>query len=212
MGFPYHEAWRRLQNRWKDRFYNLPETGDFNILANALSSVDVQVFMSRNGECFSSTIAEAAGLGVPTIALVNPLKDNGQAEQIISGVTGELVADTRGMVDLICRFAKDNDKLTNLKKSCASYAERRWHIRRVSLDLADLYSFWRGQSNPDYLLQMLNEHQAFANRYHKQMIDLKAPTIIHRLVWKLLLSAVENWSTFKCGRAIKRVLSEASVL
>lgn len=205
VGFPDTPARARLQRKWQDRFGNIPENSSFDALATILSVMDVQLFLSRSGECFASTIAEAAGIGVPTIALINPLKDNGQAEQVISGVTGELVAQPADAVEQVLQLERNASRLSTVKQSCAAHARRRWHVHRVAQDLISLYSFWRGHADgADYLNTMAAEHQAFSSIYHKRMLELKAPRGNGKIFWRLALFSVENWPMFKFGRMLKR--------
>ncbi|MEN0111366.1 MAG: hypothetical protein AAF805_11650, partial [Planctomycetota bacterium] len=77
IGMPEVRGRDRLKQRWGDRFVNLPQSADFLVLAKAFAAMDVQLFFSRWGECFSTTICEAASVGLPTIAGANPLRDNG---------------------------------------------------------------------------------------------------------------------------------------
>ena len=206
VGYPQELGRQRLRERWRGRFVNLPETPDYALLTEVLASMDVQVFASNNGECFASTIAEAAGIGVPTVALANPLKDNGQAEQIIDGVTGVLVGDIASAADAIERLRANRSALEALKATSARHAAERWHVDRAAADLLGLYDAWRTGVQTPYRQVMLDEHAAFAAAYRARILQLMAGNPFSRAEWRAALSAVEWWPLFKIGRTIKRLL------
>ncbi len=209
VGYPEERGASRLQNRWADRFRNLPETPDYGVLTRVLASLDVQIFFSSNGECFASSISEAAGIGVPTIALATPLKDNGQAEQVIEQVTGTLVASIAESADAIGRYSADANALARLKQSTQLHARNRWHVARVSTDLLSLYESWLPPSGTPaataYSRTMLSEAIAFGEQYRRRITLLMGRTPASRARWRLALAAVESWKMFRIGRFIKRL-------
>jgi hypothetical protein len=212
IGLPVERGADALRREFGPRFVNLDETPDYRVLTEALSCMDVQIFFSMNGECFASSISEAAGVGVPTIALATPLKDNGQAEQVIDGATGVLVASASGAVDAIGRHLADHSFLASLKRNSQAHATQRWHAARVADDLLSLYHYWVAQAcakdappAPPYEATMLFEASAFAAGYHERMLRTMARGFTGRLKWRLLLAAVESWSVFRIGRFLKRL-------
>jgi len=112
VGLPRDRGAERLRERWGSRFVNFPETADYDRLTEILSAMDLQIFFSAHGECFASSICEAAGLGVPTVALATPLNDNGQAEQVIDGKTGFLVNSIDDACRVVATFTRDRAALT----------------------------------------------------------------------------------------------------
>jgi glycosyltransferase involved in cell wall biosynthesis len=216
IGFPEAMGRGRLAERWGARFVNLPQTADYSVLARVLSSLDVAAFFSR-GECFASSIAEAAGMGVPTVALATPLRDNGQAEQVIEGVTGRLVGDVAQACDYVRELMADRATLAALKASSRRHARERWHVARATDDLLSLYEFWRTPPGPaasgpppsppppPYAEVMLREHEAFAVDYRRRMVRLMGRSAASRLKWRAILAAMESWTTFRAGRAVRRL-------
>jgi glycosyltransferase involved in cell wall biosynthesis len=196
-----------LQRRWGPRFLALPETSDFAVLVHAYRALDVQAFFSRHGECFASTICEAAGLGVPTIALATPFFDNGQAEQVIDGTTGYLVSEISGCLERVAQLHRNRDRLALLKASTLRHARERWGAARAAGDLVALYAYWRGGSAPGcpYVGTMLAEQREFARTYRARMSDLFGERSLARgLLLSAGLVAAESWPVFKIARAVKR--------
>lgn len=200
IGYPTSMGRERLAAQWGPRFINLPETPDYQLIARALSCFDLQAFFSR-GECFASSISEAAGAAVPTIALSTPLNDNGQAEQVIDNLTGQLVGNVEQAVAFAAQLAADPARLTRLKQSTRDHAHSRWHLARATDDLVSLYRHWLHPNDPPpaYLQTMREEHDAFAQDYRTRMISLGTK--------RLKLQAVECWPTFLLGRKLKSLLT-----
>jgi len=207
VGMPDQLGGARLSAKWGRRFVNLPETSDPDQLARIMKALDIQLFFSRHGECFASSIAEAAGSGVPTIALSTPFHDNGQAEQVMDGVTGYLVTSIEQAMERVSRLHDHPSALRALQASTAAHALDRWHYRRVASDLLSLYEYWRGnaepQSPPPYVATMLTEDREFASYYNDRVTTLAATSRGSQLALRLCLSAYENWMIFAAGRAIK---------
>lgn len=207
VGLPNERGERLLRERWGSRFINFPETADYDSLTRVLSAMDVQVFFSAYGECFASSICEAAGSGVPTVALATPLNDNGQAEQVIDGVTGLLVNSIEGARQAVAGLAADRDLLTRLKHSTRAHAHENWHARRVSDDLLSLYDHWlgRGPTPSPTIDRMIAEAAAFHATYRERMITLMGGTSTwQRLDWRVRLSAAESWTVFRLARTVRR--------
>jgi glycosyltransferase involved in cell wall biosynthesis len=209
VGFPETERGRNeLKRRFGSRFVDHPQTADYLMLARALASMDVQVFFSPCGECFSTTICEAAGVGLPTIAGVNPLRDNGQTEQIVDGVNGYLVATPAQAIAHLARLIGDRDALRQMKQSTYDYAHARWTTEKTIASLLDFYSAWRS-SDPlasPYLQGMRREESEFAAHYRARMLNLLADGPISQLSWRMKLAAVANWNTFRIGRRFKQFI------
>lgn len=206
LGLPEERGLSALQARWKNRFINFPETPDYQRIAEILSSLDVQIFMSVHGECFASSICEPAGLGVPTVALSNPLGDNGQVEQVIDGVTGYLVGSSTQALEQIA-FLRDNpEQLAKLKAATYKHAQEHWLASKVANDLLDLYQYWKNPrtAKPVYLQQVVYQTRKFAEGYHERLNRIHTHGILQRAIFSTKVRAVEYWPTFKVGRAIKR--------
>lgn len=207
VGMPESLGVARLSERWGSRFINLPEMSDPNRLESVIKSLDIQLFFSRHGECFASSIAEAAGVGVPTIALSTPFNDNGQAEQVIDGVTGYLVTNISHATERVGQLYDHPSDLRELQARTAAHALERWHYRRVASDLLSLYAFWQGKAKPQpppaYVATMLSEEQEFAKAYKARLGKLATTSGASAVALRLGLSAYENWTVFKAGRVIK---------
>ena len=152
---------------------NLPETADYQRIARVLGCLDVQMFFGQ-GECFASSIAEASGIGVPTIALATPLRDNGQAEQITDDVNGYLVGEVNQAVRFANALMSEPDKLRSMKRAAKELCHARWSVAdRAASDLLGLYEFWRDPSRrPDYVDLMLEETDRFGAGYRDRIARL----------------------------------------
>lgn len=208
VGMPEERGRSELKRRFGPRFSNHPETTEYLKLAQALAAMDVQVFFSRAGECFSTTICEAAGVGLPTIAGINPLTDNGQTEQIVDGVNGYLVATADQAVERVGRLMADRAALEQMKRDTFEYAHARWTTGRIIADLLAFYDAWRSDDplSAPYLQWVRQQEAEFAAQYRARMLELLADGPMSRLAWRMKLSAVANWNTFRVGRLFRRFL------
>lgn len=205
VGFPLDYKPDEIAKKWPGRFINFAETSDFGLLMRVLSCLDLQL-MFGYGECFASTICEAAGAGVPTIALATPLYDNGQAEQVMDGKTGFLVGSVPQAVARVHQLSESPEQLRALKGSTHQIATSCWNSDRAALDLLDLYEAWRsGRSDSVYQRKMIEQVEQFNLRYRNQMVGLMSRGMMNRMVWRTKLAAVDSWSVFQIGRYIKRV-------
>jgi glycosyltransferase involved in cell wall biosynthesis len=210
IGYPIEHNRAQLESRWPGRFHNLPETSDYNLIARVLSCMDVQIFFGR-GECFASSIAEAAGVGVPTIALATPLKDNGQAEQITDGSTGFLISSVKQAGDCTKQMLGDPRKLATMKENTRSHCIARWHADRVAADLLSLYNLWlapdssTANNGKAYQALMKQEVTDFAQTYHQRVATTMSDNPLGRLKWNLLMKMVESPAIWKMGRWLKRL-------
>lgn len=209
IGYPGEERGReRLKGRWGDRFVNHPQTADFAFLAKTLSAMDAQVFFSPYGECFSTTICEAAGCGTPTIAGVNPLRDNGQTEQIIDGLNGYLAATPGQAVEQVRKLLSSPELLSQMKRDTYDYAHARWTTPNIVSQLLTYYEACRLEDplSSDYLQGILAEEREFAANYQPRMLRLLANGPLDRLRWRLTLAAVANKRLHSLGVKFKRWL------
>ena len=203
IGFPDELGLAEMRQRWGGRFCNFSETADYQFLAELLSAMDVQLFWSQNGECFASTICEAAGMGTPTIAGVNPCQDNGQVEQVLDGVTGELVGTAEQAIAALLCFASDQARVQSLRISTRQHAWTRWHVKRVTADLLQLYEYWRSGKDCSYLEVMLREHEELMKHYRRKVATLKAESGLRHSAWEMALWSAELWPLFAGARRIK---------
>ena len=203
VGFPEELGRAELCRRWGNRFCDYPESADYQFLAAVFSAMDVQLFWSLHGECFAATICEAAGMGTPTIAGVNPCQDNGQVEQVLEGITGELVGTSRRAIAALRRLARDRSLLPGLRASTRQHAWRRWHVERVTADLCQLYEYWRSGTPSSYLGVMLREHQELMENYRHKVAALKAENSLHHSAWEMALWSAESWRLFAGARRVK---------
>jgi hypothetical protein len=158
------------------------------------------------GECFASSIAEASGIGVPTIALATPLRDNGQAEQIFDDVTGYLVGDIGQAVFQTRRLMTRPPNLQAMKQAALEHCHSRWSAHRAASDLISLYEYWRDPSvRPPYADMMLRETEVFAASYRTRIAHTMSQNLFGRFKWRTLLWAAENGQLFKLGRAVRRI-------
>jgi len=203
IGFPDDLGLAPLRQRWGERFRNFPETADYQFLAGVLSAMDVQLFWSQHGECFASTICEAAGMGTPTIAGVNPCQDNGQVEQVLEGVTGELVGTPAQAIAALLCFSSDRSRLQPLRASTQQHAWTRWHVERVAADLVQLYEYWRSGKECPYVEVMLREHDELMTNYRRKVAALKAEGSLRHSAWEMALWSAESWTLFAGARRMK---------
>jgi len=203
IGFPDDLGLDGVRERWGDRFRNFPETTDYQFLAGVLSAMDVQLFWSQHGECFASTICEAAGMGTPTIAGVNPCQDNGQVEQVLEGVTGELAGTPAQAIAALLRFGSDRSRLQPLRASTRQHAWTRWHVERVAADLVQLYEYWRSGEECPYVEVMLREHDVLMRNYRRKVAALKGEGSLRHSAWEMALWSAESWSLFAGARLVK---------
>ena len=208
IGFPEDLGLDRLRERWGDRFRNFAETADYQFLAGVLSAMDVQLFWSQHGECFASTICEAAGMGTPTIAGVNPCQDNGQVEQVLEGVTGELVGTPAQAIAALRRLSSNRSLLPALRASTRQHAWARWHVERVTADLLQLYEYWRSGKECPYLEVMLREHDGLMTNYRRKVAALKAGGSLRHSAWEMALWSAESWTLFASARRVKPYVSK----
>ena len=206
VGFPEELGRAGLRERWGDRFRNFPETADYQFLAGVLAAMDVQLFWSANGECFSSTVCEAAGMGTPTIAGVNPCQDNGQVEQVLEGVTGYLVGTPAQAIAALRRLASNRGFLPALRASTRQHAWSRWHVERVASDLLQLYDYWRSGDECPYVEVMLREHRVLMQNYRRRVATLKAEGSLRHSAWEMALWSAESWTLFAGARRVKPYL------
>jgi len=203
IGFPEELGLARLRQRWGDRFCNFAETADYQFLAETLSAMDIQLFWSQHGECFASTICEAAGVGTPTIAGVNPCQDNGQVEQVLEGITGELVGTPARAIEALIQFGSGRGRLQSLRSSARRHAWSRWHVERVTADLMQLYEYWLWGKDCPYIGVMLREHQGLMQNYRRKVAALKADSGLRQSAWEMALWSAESWPLFAGARRIK---------
>ena len=203
VGFPEELGRTGLRQHWGDRFRDFPETADYQFLAAVLSAMDAQLFWSPQGECFAATICEAAGLGTPTVAGVNPCQDNGQVEQVLEGVTGELVGTPAQAIAALRRLASDPSLLSALRASTQQHAWNRWHVDRVTADLCELYQYWCSGKECPYIGVMLQEHDALMKNYRRKIARLKAASSLRHSAWEMALWSAESWPLFAGARRVK---------
>lgn len=203
VGFPEELGRAGLRQRWSNRFCDFPETADYQFLAAVLSAMDAQLFWSQHGECFAATICEAAGMGTPTIAGVNPCQDNGQVEQVLEGVTGELVGTPAQAIAALRRLASDRSLLPPLRASTRQHAWTRWHVERVTADLLQLYEYWRSGKECSYVEVMLREHRELMKNYRRKVATLKAEGSLRHSAWEMALWSAESWPLFAGARRVK---------
>ncbi len=209
VGYPREDDVTALAERWGDRFVNLPQSADYDLLTRAFASMDVQVFMSCAGECFAATICEPAGVGLPTIALANPVKDNGQSEQVVDGETGYLVSSVAGALEQLNQLIEHPDRLQQLKQSTYDYAHARWTPAQIARELVDLYEAWMSPAPAatERMQRLRDEASRFDAGYVPRLMRLYGSTAKSRAWWQLKLAAVRNWNTFRLAARVKRWLS-----
>ena len=208
IGMPVDRGRDRLKARWGDRFVNPPESPDFLVLAKTFAAMDVQAFFSCWGECFSTTICEAAGVGLPTIAGTNPLRDNGQSEQLIDGENGFLVSGIDQALGHIDHLISDPEACQRLKQQTFDYAHARWTTKQITQDLLAFYNAWT-DPNPaaaPHLKWVAETEGKFAAGYRNRIVGLQSDGIASGLWWRMKLAAVANWNTFRLGVRFKNYI------
>ncbi|MEN0112110.1 MAG: glycosyltransferase, partial [Planctomycetota bacterium] len=177
-------------------------------LAKAFAAMDVQLFFSRWGECFSTTICEAASVGLPTIAGANPLRDNGQSEQLIDGENGYLVATHEQAIERVSKLIADPRLTQSLKQQTFDYAHARWSTAQIAQDLLAFYNAWT-QPEPaetPHLKWVAETERSFADGYRPRVVGLLADGPLARLKWEAKLAAVRSWTAFRLGGKLKRFI------
>lgn len=207
VGLPAAYGAAELRAEFGNRFVNLPETSSFDEVARILGCLDVQVFLSPHGECFASSICEAAGLGTPTIAYSSPLKDNGQAEQAFEGRTGFLVATDEQVLAHLDGL-EDDAALARLRASTRAHCLDRWHVDRSAADLLAAYRHRLAGGGPPPIgfATLREELRDFAAGYRDRVTALP-PDRMERAKLRIALRLAENWSSFRAGRRLKTALS-----
>lgn len=205
VGYPTERGLQDLQSRWGKRFVSLPETPDIDVLYEVLSCMDLQLFFSPWGECFSTTICEAASVGLPTISGVNPLRDNGQTEQIVEGVTGHLAATPSQAVEQLRELAENTVSLRKLQRSTYDYAHSRWTTPKVNDLLLEFYDTFHQARPADtpYGKRLIEADEQFSSSYVPRMLSLLGSSRLSRLRWQATLAAVADYRTFKIARRFK---------
>lgn len=201
VGMPEELGVSVLSEKWGERFLNINETSDQNFLQFIYEQLDLMVFSSRHGECFSSTICEAMSLGVPVVARANFFKDNGQLEQILGGVTGRIAKSESDISNIIYEIMLNRDSLHKLSLRCRQYARENWDYRVVSGRLLTAYAGWLEDG---HLGRFWSEDKGkFAdfdsNYYHRLEHDAGATFPIRTLV-----RVLENYHAFRALRSVKR--------
>jgi glycosyltransferase involved in cell wall biosynthesis len=209
IGFPAQLGLERLKARWGPRFTNFDETSDSDRLSRILASLDLQLFFSRFGECFAFSICEAAAVGVPTVALCTPSRDNGQSEQIVDGVSGYLVSDRHEAAATIARLVQDPAGLARLKQATLDLNRSRSGGEVVMPRLLDFYEYCLSgrRRTLAFSQDMIQEHVAFAAAYRQRIARAMSRNVLGQWRWQLQLAAQENYFIFRSGRSIRRLLS-----
>ncbi|MEO0530358.1 MAG: hypothetical protein AAF266_07230 [Planctomycetota bacterium] len=209
VGFPEEIGRSELEERWGDRFIALPQSSDYPLLSKAFAAMDVQAFFSCAGECFAATICEPAGVGLPTIAGTNPLKDNGQSEQVVDGQTGYLVASIDEALDRIDALLDTPTDLIALKQATSDYAHARWTPDQIVQDLLALYEAWMSEEPLKHsrMQQIREEAEAFDKGYVPRMLRLHGGSAAATAWWSFKLAATRSWPLFRVGARLKRFLA-----
>jgi len=200
VGWPEQMQRARLREKWGDRFVNHEQIENYETLCRLIRGLDVHFFASRYGECFSSSIAECAGLGVPTLALLHPLRDCGEIEQVVERVTGVAVASGDELVQHARSLGQDPARLSALKVTTREYAANHWHGRVVAQELLELYKAYRAGSRERVAKSTLQqEANSFSRAYHRRLLGFyRSP--LRRACMGAALRATEQYWTHQLAR------------
>jgi glycosyltransferase involved in cell wall biosynthesis len=207
VGWPAELGLKEMHAKWGNRFQNLSETSNEEILLETFRTMDLHFFASRYGECFSSTICEAASMGVPTLALVHPFNDAGEIEQVIEGETGWLANDVTEMIKKAIAALQDPCVLADRGRCAQEYSTTYWTITRVGPKVFEIYNA-AYESN----LARLGDIPAFAraipfaDTYRKRMtqsIQSLAPWPLSLL----LFWGYHNSWFWSVGRGMRKIVS-----
>lgn len=207
VGLPQSCGLATLGRSFGKRFTNYESMDDFESIATILQCLDVQFFASRYGECFSASIAEGMGIGVPCIALCHPLRDSGEVEQIEPGKTGLLAANPAGLVSCAEKLHDDRDMLCLMKKSAWAVAHQQWNFKTVSERLLSAYKLWlQGSRHPEEaeITNLITYGKIHFSRLDKAVGT--GPT--HKIRCALMRHIYLKYPVFKFGRSIRHLLSE----
>jgi glycosyltransferase involved in cell wall biosynthesis len=105
---------RYLQRRFPGSAVILPKNSDDRALAAAYSIADVLLPVSRRGESFGYTIAEAFSLGVPAVVNSTPGRDNAQIELVdhmVSGIVANTPQDFAEAVEYLHRHPDERERM-----------------------------------------------------------------------------------------------------
>lgn len=208
IGMPAEVGAERLARDWAGRFVNLPESADYDRLCRVIASLDAQLFISRYGECFASSICEPAGLGVPTIAFSSPLRDNGQAEQVIDGVTGYLVRGVDEIERCVRMLRHSPERLAALKQTTRDHVNANWTAEIVARRLAQAYEHWLSGGGGPFPLgeEIIEKCRGFSADYAQRVCSLGDPGPLSYAARRASLAAAENYTLFRFARNFKRYL------
>lgn len=200
VGWPEQMQRARLREKWGERFVNHEQIENYEELCRLILGLDVHFFASRYGECFSSSIGECAGLGVPTVALLHPLRDCGEIEQVVEHVTGVAAASAHELVEQARILGQDAGRLAELKRTTRGHAADHWHGRVVAQRLLELYTAYRaGARETAARSGWQQEADAFAQGYRQRLLGYyRSP--LQRAGMAAALRATEQYWTHQLAR------------
>jgi glycosyltransferase involved in cell wall biosynthesis len=205
VGWPNDMQRAEMISRWGDRFLDFPEIADYELLCEKTRQIDILVFASRYGECFSSSICEAVSLGVPVVGLLHPLRDAGECEQVIPGVTGYLTSNIDQLIERSLFLGQAIEERRKLGCSGSAYAKSQWSMQSVCRNLVPIYEALLSNHKTG-----LAEHpwQKQAVKFAETMpaLLLTGRSGILRAWLRLCLTAYYNYRLHRLGRiALERV-------
>ncbi|WP_442888523.1 glycosyltransferase family 4 protein [Congregicoccus parvus] len=206
VGWPHSLRLTEMKARWGGRFSNMDEITDDGRLAALMQEMDVHLFASRYGECFSSSICETASYGIPTIALLRPFNDAGEIEQVIDGVTGSLALSANELVRFARQIAEDPQRLALLRASTRRYADLNWSAANVCEVLAQMYSALLASGGRDLgAIHSFSRATCFGQVYDKTLkrgISVRVSFVLADLAFRIY----HEWRCWKFARALAKAV------
>jgi glycosyltransferase involved in cell wall biosynthesis len=164
-----HRALRRLGV--DDRVTFIDTTVVEEHVVQRFMACDVFVTAAEIGESYSVAISEAMALGLPVVTCSTPWVDNGQIEQVESGVTGHVADHPRAFAEACADLIGDPAKAARFGAAAAAFADQRFDRIKLTRQLERLYAARiAGRPIPaDEWLPGPDEVDAFGAEYERRL-------------------------------------------
>jgi hypothetical protein len=204
IGLPPDLGALRLKAKFGPRFINVCPIEDFERLSGFIQCLDLHVFASRYGECFSSSIAEGMGLAVPCVAICKPLGDCGEVEQIVPSVSGLIAANVGGLLECVRKLYFDRDGLRQMKEAAYREAQTEWDYRNCAERLQVAYQHWlEDDETPER--NATKSHKIYEQVHFQRLQLAVGKGLTHQVSCAIAKRVYLNYTMFRLGRALRSV-------
>jgi glycosyltransferase involved in cell wall biosynthesis len=152
-----------------ERVTFLPPTADEEELRTLYRACDVFVSAAEIGESYSVAICEALALGIPVVTCSTPWVDNGQIEQVESGVTGWVADHPRSFAEAVADILGDEAKRARFGAAAAATADRLWDAQLLTRQLEGLYAELARGASPRPWVPAPAEVDGFSAEYERRL-------------------------------------------